>query len=606
MLLHLLWVGGLVGVGYAAFCETPSVLHGLVDGKGDTSSWTGTFSCQPGYTLVGHTRLKCRGGQWSGDIPVCTVLDGCHAKDLPEISNGRKYSYKTSRYRGGVYKYSCHKGFARVGPSLVWCDEGTWNFGGETPLCAKPGCDEGMVEYIHHGKATKKHDGAIFSFSCDVGGVLDGPSLVYCDGNEWSSSPPQCFSPTSRPALSIEVDGNISPNIAAGDLITAVCNAKGGNPIPTLSLFKDKKPIGNPREGQNLHTFLAKPADNKATLSCAAINSMMRAPLLAEVVLNILYGPSSVSISSPPSPQPPGQTATLSCNSSSSNPPSVVHWSVVDSKGREVDNVDVEPDTTTTWAGSGWVTSSTLKLRHVPNIRFVNVQCTATNTALQHKVKDNVVVTMMSSTPTTVTITSQPQQAVPGESVKVKCVSSPSATPTHLDWVVMQDGEKEEYRPEEKMDQNTEGYWKTTSELEFIAGDGDEVVVECLARHEVAADDTVAHVHVIKIGHSKMSKKSQIIEESPPQEVESKEVQKTGENIGDVNLEEDLSIKESTSIINEDDELISKETTVGTKELMENRKEEASAVKDSKLMNTSSKQYLSLFCNILCYLLLLF
>jgi len=484
MLLHLLWVGGLVGVSYAAFCETPSVLHGLVDGKGDTSSWTGTFSCQPGYTLVGHTRLKCRGGQWSGDIPVCTVLDGCHAKDLPEISNGRKYSYKTSRYRGGVYKYSCHKGFARVGPSLVWCDEGTWNFGGETPLCAKPGCDEGMVEYIHHGKATKKHDGAIFSFSCDVGGVLDGPSLVYCNGNEWSSSPPQCFN-----------------------------------------------------------------------------------------------GPSSVSISSPPSPQSPGQTATLSCNSSSSNPPSVVHWSVVDSKGREVDNVDVVPDTSTTWAGSGWVTSSTIKLRHVPNIRFVNVQCTATNTALQHKVKDNVVVTMMSSTPTTVTITSQPQQPVPGESVKVKCVSSPSATPTHLDWVVMQDGEKEEYRPEEKMDQNTEGYWKTTSELEFIAGDGDEVVVECLARHEVAADDTVAHVHVIKIGHSKMSKKPQIIEELPPQEVESKEVQKTGENIGDVNLEEELSIKESTSIINEDDELLSHETTVGTKELMENRKEEASAAK---------------------------
>ena len=94
--------------------------------------------------------------------------------------------------------------------------------------------------------------------------------------------------PTSRPALSIEVDGNISPNIATGDLITAVCNAKGGNPTPTLSLFMDNKPIGNPREGQNLHTFLAQPSDNKATLSCAAINSMMRAPLRAEVVLNIL------------------------------------------------------------------------------------------------------------------------------------------------------------------------------------------------------------------------------------------------------------------------------------------------------------------------------
>ena len=58
----------------------------------------------------------------------------------------------------------------------------------------EPGCDEEMVGYIPSGKATKKKDGAIFSFSCDVGGVLDGPSMVYCDGSEWSSSPPQCLS----------------------------------------------------------------------------------------------------------------------------------------------------------------------------------------------------------------------------------------------------------------------------------------------------------------------------------------------------------------------------------------------------------------------------
>ena len=85
--------------------------------------------------------------------------------------------------------------------------------------------------------------------------------------------------------------------------------------------------------------------------------------------------------------------------------------------------------------------------------------------------------------------------------MSVKCVSSPSPTPTYLDWVIMQDGEKEEHRPEEEIEETPEGKWKTTSELEFIAGEGDEVVVECLARHELAADDTVAHVHVIKIGN---------------------------------------------------------------------------------------------------------
>ena len=156
------------------------------------------------------------------------------------------------------------------------------------------------------------------------------------------------------------------------------------------------------------------------------------------------------------------------------------------------------PDTLTTWSGTGWVTSSTIKLEYVQNHRFVNVQCTATNTALQHKVKDKVVVSMYSP-PTTVTISSKPQVAVPGEAVSVQCVSSPSFSPAHLRWVVMQDNKKVEYKPEEEVEQDDLGKWKTTSVLEFLAGDGDEVVVECLASHDVPEDDTVAHVHVIKI-----------------------------------------------------------------------------------------------------------
>ena len=82
--------------------------------------------------------------------------------------------------------------------------------------------------------------------------------------------------------------GNIAPNIAAGDLVTAVCNAKGGNPQPMLSLFINQTPIGQPREAQNLHTFITKAEDNSAAITCSAINHLMTEPLSSEVVLNIL------------------------------------------------------------------------------------------------------------------------------------------------------------------------------------------------------------------------------------------------------------------------------------------------------------------------------
>ena len=55
-----------------------------------------------------------------------------------------------------------------------------------------------------------------------------------------------------------------------------------------LSLYKNQTPIGEPREGQNLHTFQAASSDNSAAISCSAINSVMTAPLVSEIFLNVL------------------------------------------------------------------------------------------------------------------------------------------------------------------------------------------------------------------------------------------------------------------------------------------------------------------------------
>ena len=117
-------------------CKPPLLHNGHVDGSGSSSSWTGSLSCLPSFTLVGNSKVKCREGQWSGDIPVCTKLEGCDPGDLPGVKHGRKYSYANSRYRGGVYKYSCYKGYHLVGSNIVWCDEGRWSVGEQETVCA--------------------------------------------------------------------------------------------------------------------------------------------------------------------------------------------------------------------------------------------------------------------------------------------------------------------------------------------------------------------------------------------------------------------------------------------------------------------------------------
>ena len=53
-------------------CIQPTLANGHIVGDGDDRSWTGTFHCDPGYILVGSTRLKCRYGQWSSNFPVCS------------------------------------------------------------------------------------------------------------------------------------------------------------------------------------------------------------------------------------------------------------------------------------------------------------------------------------------------------------------------------------------------------------------------------------------------------------------------------------------------------------------------------------------------------
>ena len=66
---------------------------------------------------------------------ILTAIGKCDPDNLPEIQNGRKDPYKTTQYRGAVYKFSCARGFKRLGNSLVHCIGDHWDLQ-RVPVCS--------------------------------------------------------------------------------------------------------------------------------------------------------------------------------------------------------------------------------------------------------------------------------------------------------------------------------------------------------------------------------------------------------------------------------------------------------------------------------------
>merc|ERR1719483_1544106 len=117
-------------------------------------------------------------------------------------------------------------------------------------------------------------------------------------------------------------------------MISAVCQANGGNPPPTLTLHKNDQPLGQPGQGEITHTFVVLAEDNTAVLVCEAMNRAMLEPQQNEMMLSVEYGPSTARITAPDYLLS-GKESVLECKSGSSNPPTEIEWSV--RSGREED-----------------------------------------------------------------------------------------------------------------------------------------------------------------------------------------------------------------------------------------------------------------------------
>ncbi|KAI8035746.1 hypothetical protein M5D96_011496, partial [Drosophila gunungcola] len=192
--------------------------------------------------------------------------------------------------------------------------------------------------------------------------------------------------PPAPPLISGYMEGQIIP---AGSVQKLLCVSSGGNPLATLTWYKNDKRINSVIRAADKSvsaeiTVLANVSDNQAQYRCEASNSATEIPLFQSTTLSVHFAPETVKIRIEPEELRPGMEAAIICDSSSSNPPAKLSW--------WKDGIPIEGINNTSKPGLWGGTVSTLEFR-VNITQEMNGQvytCQSANEALQRSVHEAV------------------------------------------------------------------------------------------------------------------------------------------------------------------------------------------------------------------------
>ncbi|XP_064486743.1 sushi, von Willebrand factor type A, EGF and pentraxin domain-containing protein 1-like [Ornithodoros turicata] len=127
-------------------CAKPQPKDGwtLIKFTNDAVGASVEYSCSPGYELEGlGTRVCQSNGLWSGDSPLCQLVD-CGRPSV--ISNGRGLLANHTTTFGSIVEYECLHDFTLIGEPIRKCmEDGMWS--GQEPRCSDiPQVDLNEVE----------------------------------------------------------------------------------------------------------------------------------------------------------------------------------------------------------------------------------------------------------------------------------------------------------------------------------------------------------------------------------------------------------------------------------------------------------------------------
>ncbi|XP_017262609.1 E-selectin-like [Kryptolebias marmoratus] len=173
--------------------------HGILSCVDDaemrfTYGKTCSFSCAPGYRLVGPSRLTCTAAaDWSEQIPRCEAIickfPETEAQVITECNKPL-----TELGLNSTCSFSCEPGFELQGANTTTCTEnGLWNEA--TPTCEAVRCP--LLMAPEHGHINCSNHEPVFNsqcfFTCDQDYSLKGHKMLICGhhGN-WTGKNPTC------------------------------------------------------------------------------------------------------------------------------------------------------------------------------------------------------------------------------------------------------------------------------------------------------------------------------------------------------------------------------------------------------------------------------
>jgi len=268
-------------------------------------------------------------------------------------------------------------------------------------------------------------------------GSEDNQALFACEAHHQALQRPlrapillSILFPPQKPEITGYIQGE---TIRMGATVKMVCQAHGGNPLAQVIWFKNNQRIDHSytttgTRSENTFMFLAQPDDNNAVYRCEAKNRMVAEPLIAEIVMSVQFAPDSVTIHGPATARV-GETVTLECTTSNSNPASSLQW-VVD--GRTVGGLHNRTDTS---IEGGWRSMANMSLTVGAEDKTKTVSCYANNLALSEtKVETHTITVLYPPGAPTITGYRTGELVREGDLRRLKCTAlSGNPLPT-LQW----------------------------------------------------------------------------------------------------------------------------------------------------------------------------
>jgi hypothetical protein len=146
-----------------------------------------TYNCDPGYDILDVDTVLCgSNGAWTRPLPRCAPVV-CQPPD--NVPNG-KTSFDGTSF-GEIVNYRCKKGHYLLGPLNSTCTEvGLWE--PPPPTCVPVDC--GQLDGVANGavdvEATTYKN--VATYTCHEGFALVGPESRQCSSSGlWNKKPPE-------------------------------------------------------------------------------------------------------------------------------------------------------------------------------------------------------------------------------------------------------------------------------------------------------------------------------------------------------------------------------------------------------------------------------